>query len=188
MKQSDIIKQLSDRELTQQLILSQLLIATTAFILSFFLFGSLSDWFHYFKWDTHDFFVYGFIPATVIVAFDLIIIRVFPKKHYDDGGINERIFKNRSVLYIGTISLFVAVAEELLFRGAIQTTFGYFIASLVFALIHIRYLRKPVLLASVLLTSFFIGYLFEITENLNVTITTHFFVDFLLGLFIRFKK
>src|SRR5699024_1952914 len=188
MKQSDIIKQLSDKELTEQLILSQFLIAVSALILSFFLFDSVYDWFDYFKWDIHQILVYGFLPALIIVLLDLIVMRIFPKKHYDDGGINERIFKNRSVLYIGIISFIVAISEELLFRGVIQTTFGYFIASLIFALVHIRYLKKPVLLVSVLLTSFLIGYLFKVTENLTVTIITHFFVDFLLGLLIRFKK
>src|SRR5699024_11474282 len=59
---------------------------------------------------------------------------------------------------------------ELLFRGVLQTTFGYIPASVIFALVHVRYLSKPVLLISVLLISFFIGYLFEVTGNLYVTI------------------
>ncbi|WP_404453206.1 type II CAAX prenyl endopeptidase Rce1 family protein [Oceanobacillus kapialis] len=49
-------------------------------------------------------------------------------------------------------------------------------------------MKKPVLFISVLLVSFYIGYLFEQTGNLIVTITAHFIVDFLLGLTIRFYK
>lgn len=188
MKQSEIMKQLSDKELKQQLLLSQLFIAATAIILSFFLFDSVSDWLLYFNWDIEEIFMYGVLPGITIVVFDLVIIRLFPKEAYDDGGINERIFRNQSVIYIFSISLLVAVSEELLFRGVIQTVFGYFSASILFALVHIRYLKKPVLFISVLLTSFFIGYLFMATENLVVTITAHFLVDFLLGLMIRFKK
>lgn len=188
MKQSEIMKQLSDKELKQQLLLSQLFIAATAIILSFFLFDTVLDWLLYFNWDIEEIFMYGVLPGITIVVFDLVIIRLFPKEAYDDGGINERIFRNQSVIYIFSISLLVAVSEELLFRGVIQTVFGYFSASILFALVHIRYLKKPVLFISVLLTSFFIGYLFMATENLVVTITAHFLVDFLLGLMIRFKK
>src|SRR5690625_1741473 len=112
---------------------------------------------------------------------------ILPKKYFDDGGINERIFKNQSIFNIFIIALIVAVSEELLFRGLIQTIFGYFIASTLFALVHVRYLRKPVLLISVLLISFYLGYLYEITNNLFVTIFAHFIVDFLLGVIIRYN-
>lgn len=188
MKQSDIIKQLTDKELKQQLILSQCIIIIIAITLSFFLFDSFLDWFTYFQWDLKEILIYGVIPGLIIVGIDLIIIYLVPKEYYDDGGINIRIFRNQSVFYIFSLSLIVAVSEEMLFRGVIQTTFGYVVASLIFALLHVRYLRKPVLFISVLLTSFYIGYLYMITANLVVTITTHFIVDFLLGLMIRFKK
>jgi len=188
MKQSEIIKQLSDQELKKQLLISQLFLVVISLVLSFFLFDSFANWLLYFRWDVQEIIYYGLLPGLIIVGFDLIVIRIFPKKYYDDGGINQRIFENRSFLYIFYISLIVAVSEELLFRGVLQTSFGYLIASLLFALVHIRYLRKPVLFMSVLFVSLYIGYLFEITGNLNVTITTHFVVDFLLGLIIRFKR
>ena len=86
------------------------------------------------------------------------------------------------------LSFTVAFAEELLFRGVLHTTFGYFIASTIFALAHFRYLTKPILFISILFVSFYIGYLFEITGNLVVTIAAHFIVDFLLGLFIRLQR
>src|SRR5690625_3487599 len=98
------------------------------------------------------------------------------------------MFQNRSIGDIFLLALIIAISEELLFRGIIQTTFGYFIASLIFALVHLRYLKKPVLFLSVLLLSFYIGFLFKITGSLLVTITMHFTIDFLLGLMIRFQK
>lgn len=99
MKQSEIMKQLSDKELKQQLLLSQLFIAATNIILSFFLFDSVLDWLLYFNWDIEEIFMYGVLPGITIVVFDLVIIRLFPKEAYDDGGINERIFRNQSVIY-----------------------------------------------------------------------------------------
>jgi hypothetical protein len=188
LKQSEIIEQLSDEELKQQLFLSQGLFILLSLILSFFLFDHVTDWLLYFNWEPKQIFLYGVIPGLIIVLIDIILILALPKRYYDDGGINERVFKGKSVCYIFILSLTVAFAEEVLFRGVLQTTFGYLIASTVFALVHVRYLTKPVLLISVLFVSFFIGYLFEFTGNLLVTITAHFIVDFLLGLFIRFQR
>ena len=110
------------------------------------------------------------------------------QKHFDDGGINEKLFRNQSVGSIFFIALTVAICEELLFRGVIQTTFGYLFASSLFVVLHTRYLKKPVLLGLLIVTSFLIGFIFEVTSNLLVTITFHFVVDFVLGLYIKFSK
>ncbi|MGP4107404.1 lysostaphin resistance A-like protein [Virgibacillus sp. L01] len=185
--QSEIIKRMTDKELKKQIIFSQLVLLVISLLSSLILFDNMADWFVLFHFNLQDIAYYGVLPGIIIVAIDIIFIYLFPKKYYDDGGINDRIFKNRSVLAIFTISLLVAISEELLFRGVIQTTFGFVVASTIFALVHIRYLKKPVLLLSVLIVSFYIGYIFVLTENLFVTITAHFFVDFLLGLVIRFK-
>lgn len=83
---------------------------------------------------------------------------------------------------------FIAIAEELLFRGVLQTVFGFFSASVIFILVHFRYLNKPVLLISVIVTSFLLGFLYEATGNLYTVIVTHFIVDFLLGMIIHFKR
>lgn len=188
MKQSELIQQMSDKELKQQLFISQFIFIAFSIILSFFLFEKMSEWLNYFRWLPGQIFYYGIIPGLIIVGIDLVLMYIFPVRYYDDGGVNERIFRQRSVPGIFIIALFVALSEELLFRGVIQTTTGYVFTSVVFALIHFRYLKKPVLLISVIFISFYIGYMFEITENLYVTITSHFVVDFLLGLLIRFRR
>jgi len=188
MKQSEIIKQLSDHELKKQLIISQTLFILLSIFLSLLFFESFLDWYLLFKWNINEIFLYGVIPGLIIVIIDFIIMWLCPKKYYDDGGINDRIFNNETVASIFVISLYVAISEELLFRGIVQNVFGYIFASLLFAIIHIRYLRKPVLFISIMIISFYIGYLYELTHNLLVTITAHFLVDFVLGLVIRFKK
>ena len=188
MKQSELIKQLSDRALKINLVISQVIFLGIALLLSFFLFDHFSDWATLFIWDIQEVIYFGALPALCIVGMDLLLMRMLPESAFDDGGINERIFSYRSISFIFSVALLVAVSEELLFRGVIQSTFGYVPASILFAVVHFRYLRKPVLFLSVLVVSLIIGYLFVITENLFVTITLHFIVDFLLGLFIRFKK
>lgn len=188
MKQNELIQQMSPEELKKQVILSQLFFLLIGIILSFFFFDHYSNWFFYFKWDPNEILYYGLVPGLIIVIMNVILVRIIPKRYFDDGGINEKLFKDRSISDIFVIAFIVAISEELLFRGVIQTTFGFIFASSIFALVHIRYLKKPVLLISVLLVSFYIGYLFVLTENLLVTIFTHFIVDFLLGILIRFQK
>lgn len=188
MKQSELIKQLSDKELKLNLLFTQLLFLGISILLSLFLFDHFSDWLLLFDWQLKEIFYFGIIPAFIIVLIDILLINLLPDTAFDDGGVNRRIFGDQPASFIFGISLLVAVSEELLFRGVIQSTFGYLFASILFAIVHIRYLKKPVLLLSVLLVSFFIGYIFSVTENLIVTITLHFIVDFLLGLYIRFRS
>lgn len=188
MSQSERIKQMTDEELTKSIVLSQILLLLLSIILSLFFFDQFVDWFKLFQFDPWELFYYGIIPGLVIVIIDITIIKIFPKKFFDDGGINERIFKNRSIGSIFFLSILIAISEELLFRGVIQTTFGLFFASIIFALAHFRYIKKPLLLTVVIIVSFYLGYLYMITENLLVTICAHFIVDFMLGLIIRYKK
>jgi membrane protease YdiL (CAAX protease family) len=188
MRQDELLQEISDETLKKALILSQFTLLLLSIILSIFLFDHFLDWYTYFHLNIKEIIYYGMIPGLIIVVIDLILLYSLPKQHLDDGGLNQRIFQNRSITEIFFLTIMIAVCEEVLFRGVLQTTFGYIIASVVFALVHLRYLKKPVLLASTLLISFYIGYLFEITGNLMVTITAHFIIDFLLGLMIRFQK
>jgi uncharacterized protein len=183
MTQAEIIKRLSNKELTIQLYISQGLIFLLAIISGFFF---IENWFTLFSFDYIEIFKYGVIPAIIIVLIDFLLMYFLPEKYYDDG-INERIFTNLSFIQIPIFVSIVAISEEMLFRGVIQTTFGYIAASLIFALVHFRYLFKPVLLVSILFVSFFIGYMFEITNNLTVTIIAHFLVDFILALVIKIR-
>lgn len=188
MKQNDILQNISDKDLKKSLLFSQALFLLISLLLSLILFERFFDWFQYFNVNLKEIFYYGLVPGLMVVMIDLVLMKVLPKHHLDDGGINERVFQNRSVPDIFFLTLVIAISEELLFRGVVQTTFGYFSASVIFALVHFRYLKKPILFISVLLLSFYIGFLFKITGNLFVTITMHFIIDFLLGLIIRFQK
>jgi len=187
MKQSEIIEQLTDHELRKSVIYSQILFLIISLLVSFLLFDSLEEWTSLFHLDMKEIVYFGLFSGIIIVVVDLIMISLLPKSLYDDGGINKRIFSGMSLPNIFFLTLLIAVSEELLFRGVIQTTFGYMIASISFAFVHFRYLNKPVLLISIIFVSFLIGYMYEHTGNLLVTITSHFIVDFLLGLVIRYK-
>ncbi len=178
---------MSQREVIQALFFSQLLFLIVALIISFFLFSSFSNWLDLFYWDAHDIIVFGGLSSVAIVLVNIVLYKVFPPSYLDDGGINQKIFTNQSVWNILWLTLLIAISEEALFRGVLQTTFGYIPASIIFAVVHIRYLTKPVLLIAVVAMSFYLGYTYELTNNLFVPMMIHFLIDFLLGLYIRNK-
>ncbi|QTM99686.1 CPBP family intramembrane metalloprotease [Sediminibacillus dalangtanensis] len=185
LSQAEAVQQLSGSQLKIQLYLSQLLLLLLAFGLSLWLFPSFHQWLELVSWNEGDLLFYGLIPGLIIVLTDLILMRWLPEQAFDDGGLNKKLFTNSSVVEVLIIALIVAVSEEALFRGVLQTEFGYLTASVIFALVHVRYLTKPYLLLSIVLISFYFGWLYELTGNLLVTIAAHFVVDFILGMLLR---
>ncbi|ARK30268.1 CPBP family intramembrane glutamic endopeptidase [Halalkalibacter krulwichiae] len=184
-KQREIVAELTDRQLVLNVYLSQFIMLLLAIILSFFVFDHWIDFLELFQGNLLTVVFLSGAIATVIVMVDLLMERVFPKEWLDDGGINERVFRGLTIPKLFLLCAVVAIAEELLFRAVIQSTFGLIIASSVFALIHIRYLDKPVLFINVCLASFLLGGLFYWTGSITVTIFTHFLIDVILGLIIR---
>ena len=185
-KYNQIITELTDKELLYHLYLTQIILLGISLILG----AILYDHFSYIQnidLLDHHILTIG-IPAGVIIVFaDVLLMKLLPASFYDDGGLNERIFKNRHVFHIFVIALFVAFSEELLFRGIIQTKVGLVLASIIFAIIHYRYLFNWYLFFNIILLSFLIGFIYQWTGNLAVTIMMHFVIDFLLGLYIKFR-
>ncbi|KMJ59788.1 CAAX protease [Bacillus sp. LL01] len=184
-KQAEIIKHMSPKELVYHLYLSQLAFFIIGLVLAFILFENFASFLKILEWNLIDFFVIGTLVGIAVVGMDLLLMKRIPKELFDDGGINEKMFQTRSVPHIFFLAFIISAAEEFLFRGVIQTHFGIWVASILFALLHIRYLHKWFLFLSVVLLSFLMGYLFEITGSLYVTIWTHFLIDVLLALKIR---
>lgn len=178
---------LTEKELLFHLVATQILLLTISAILGMILFDSLNEFKNLFIWDDISILTVGVGAAVLIVIVDLLLMKYLPPSFYDDGGLNERIFKNKSVLQIALIAAMVAFSEEILFRGIIQTSAGLIITSIIFAVVHYRYLFNWFLFLNIILLSFLIGYIYMETENLLVTIVMHFFIDFLLGLIIKFR-
>lgn len=188
MNQAEIVKDMTVGELHRVLYMNQLLFLLLGIGISLFGFESIGKWASLFKFDWYEIILLGILPAIMLVGIELLLTRVLPAETFDDGGINEKVFKGQSVGKVALISLVVAICEEILFRGVLQVIFGFIITSSFFALMHVRYLRKPLLFIGIVATSFIIGYLFELTNNLIVVIAFHFVVDFLLGLHISRQK
>ena len=184
-KQADLLKSISNETLILNVWLTQVIVVITSLILGFILFDDWASFWGVFQFSDWRILTIGVTVGIGIVLLDFVLMKVLPESFYDDGGINQRIFQSISIPHIIILSLAVAVCEELLFRGVIQTNTNIWIASLIFALVHYRYLFNLFLFCNVTLLSFFIGFLYDQTGNLVVTITVHFIIDCLLGIYMN---
>ncbi|MCA1063226.1 CPBP family intramembrane metalloprotease [Rossellomorea sp. AcN35-11] len=185
-KQGEIIQQLTKEQLTFHLYFTQFVLLTIAFGSGIFLFDRWSDFWGQFYMSL-DILTIGLTSGLVIVVVDIVLMKYLPAKYYDDGGVNARIFTDRSIGEIALLALCISISEEILFRGVLQFHFGLIISSIIFAIIHFRYWAHWFLIVNIVLLSFWIGFIYELTENLLVTISMHFMIDFLLGLYMRKK-
>jgi uncharacterized protein len=182
--QTELIQSMSDKEVLTHLYITQLLLLFLSLIIGWFFF----DWESFqklWRFSFRELIVYGAGSAFLVLIADFLMMRYLPADWYDDGGINEKIFRSRSIPHLFFLCLLIAFSEEILFRGVIQTNFGLVAASIIFAVLHIRYMTKIVLFAMVILLSFFLGYIYELTDSLWVTIFSHFLIDFVLAVKIR---
>jgi uncharacterized protein len=187
-KYKDILEELSDKELVKHLYMTQLILAIISTVLGWFLFDGLESFLQLFKWTDPYIWWIGVPAGLLVVCMDLLFMKYLPHSYYDDGGLNEKLFSSRSGWEIIFISLIVATSEEILFRGILQTHVGLIASSIIFALIHYRYLFNWFLFVNITLLSFLIGVIYEWTGNLLVTITMHFIIDALLGFVIKRKE
>lgn len=189
MKKSyeQLIKEMSDRDLMLSFVFTQILLIGISIILGAILFDHFSSFLSLFHWKDVRILTYGGLAGIFVVVVDCILMKLFPS-YYDDGGLNEKFFSKKPIWQILIITAIVAIVEEILFRGVIQTHFGLVIASTIFIFVHYRYLFHWFLFLNITFLSFFIGFLYSITGNLLVTIFMHFLIDFLEGLFLKFVK
>lgn len=181
------IDQLDDHLLRFNLLLTQGIILLVAIVGSFFAhtWESFIRLFHFTGWSfTIDAVLFAFIVVTISEGLE----RIVPANWVADGEINQRIFRNLTIGKTAFLCMLVGVAEEWLFRGIIQWWLGNGWTSLLFTLIHLRYLKKPLLLIMVFGTSYGLGYLFELQGSLLIPIIAHSMLDFLSALIIRRRR
>jgi membrane protease YdiL (CAAX protease family) len=134
-------------------------------------------------WDI----IVGVFWGLIVVFLQIILYRILPQRYFDDGGINEKLFRTINPAHILFISALVSFVEELLFRGLIQNGIGLFWTSVLFTLIHFRYLQQWLLTIFTFGVSIIIGWIYLITNSLIAPVLTHFLIDAILGLLIHFQ-
>ncbi|WP_410514779.1 CPBP family intramembrane metalloprotease [Paenibacillus sp. BR2-3] len=138
--------------------------------------------------DSGHFVAWGLILAGIMLVVDFLLTYIVPEDSMDDGGINELLFRKRPVWHIVLIAAIVSVCEETLFRGAVQYAFGPYWTSILFAVIHIRYLRHWIPTGWVFLSSYGLGYIYIHSGSLWAPIVCHFVIDLFSGLVIRYRR
>ncbi|MBW7473482.1 CPBP family intramembrane metalloprotease [Paenibacillus oenotherae] len=180
------IDQIDDRLLLINLYATQAITLIIGLIWIFFqhrnpllLFGIPEGW---------SFALWGIGLAGLVIVVDLLISRFVPEDVSDDGGVNDRIFRGRPVWHIIVLSFIIAVCEETLFRGAIQQHIGPYWTSILFATIHVRYLRHWIPTGLVFSISYALGWIYIETGTLWAPVIAHFLIDMIMGLLIRFRR
>lgn len=135
-----------------------------------------------------NFLYWGAGLAAAMFLIDLALSKFIMEESMDDGGINNKLFRTRPVWHIAVIALVVSVCEELLFRGAIQHGIGPYWTSVLFAAIHIRYLRHWLPTGWVFASSYGLGYIYVQTGTLWAPIVCHFLIDLISGLVIKYRR
>lgn len=124
--------------------------------------------------------------ALSIVVASIAMDRFLPPHWQDDGNVNELVFGSMSPLMTVLVCISVGVGEEWLFRGVVQHFAGNLGTSVIFTVIHIRYLKKPLLFLSVFTTSMLLGLLYEWEGTLWPSITAHIAIDLLLAFYLQY--
>lgn len=134
------------------------------------------------------FVLWGVGFAALVLLIDVVISRFVPDDAADDGGVNERIFRTRPIWHIIVISFVVSICEEILFRGALQFAIGPYWTSIIFAAIHVRYLRHWIPTGLVFSISYGLGWIMIQTGTLWAPIIAHFLIDLIMGCIIRLRR
>jgi membrane protease YdiL (CAAX protease family) len=180
------ISEIDERFLIINLYITQLLVFVLGSIIMLFQKPSLVYLLSFSKgWHI---VLWGIVFAAAVLVVDLLISQWVPPEVTDDGGINEKLFKNRPLWHIALLSLVVAICEEWLFRGAIQASWGPYWTSILFAAIHIRYLQHWLMTGLVFSISYGLGWIYIQTGTLWTPIAAHFVIDFIMGCIIRYRR
>ena len=116
---------------------------------------------HLFSFHDIHMWLWGIGAGGLILSIDAVLMACVPKSWLDDGGLNQLLFENRSVVHVLVIAVVAAVSEEMFFRGVLQEWLGIWMTSVVFVLLHTRYLKKWLLVAAVFAISAGLGWLTE---------------------------
>jgi len=176
---------LSDRQIVRSFYSSQAFLLLVSALLFWLFHVSFHPLPPIVMFDMKEMILWGVIVGALVAGAEYVLSLILPPDWMDDGGVNQRLFAAMSIKQIVMSMLLVAVIEEWLFRGLIQTYLGWIVASVIFGVVHIRYLRKPVMLIIVLLLGVLLGYIFKTTGSLWPPMICHYVIDVLLGVMLK---
>lgn len=150
-----------------------------------------------FHWNRSDVIV-GIIASVPMLGMFIALLRwpVGPLVHTQRLLLEvvRPLFRRCTLVEIGIISLLAGVGEEMLFRGVLQGTISRWIrpeiglvaASALFGLAH---LITPTYALAASLMGIYLGWLWQVSDNLMTPIVTHAVYDFFaLCCLLRFRS
>lgn len=118
-----------------------------------------------------------------LFAIKLAIRYVSPEKLIVDEV--KDLAKNFTLLELAPVYLAAGIGEELLFRVVCIDLFGLLIASALFALVHVAYWKKPLMLLAVFVLALLLGGLYVLTESFLMCALVHFAYNLLVTKEVR---
>ena len=127
----------------------------------------------------------GTILGLLAVAMQIGIAVFLPERLWADDGTNA-FFTRLSYAHIVLLMALTALGEELFFRATIQSLLlrwipsvavGLAVAAAVFAVAHVRYVTRPVLLAGAWGIGLLLGWGYWFTGSIWTAVWAHFLVN-----------
>jgi membrane protease YdiL (CAAX protease family) len=179
------IDEMTDKAILLNLYITQAITLTVGFGIIYFQKNNPLGLFN--RVEPYTVLLWGGGFALLFLALDLLLSRWVPEEVTNDGGVNGKLFGNRSLWHIALISIVVAICEEILFRGAVQHVFGPYWTSILFAAIHVRYLQHWLMTGLVFSVSYGLGWIYLHTGTLWTPIFAHLLIDFVMGCILRYR-
>jgi len=175
----------SKKVLLLNIILSQALLVAAILVLKIFIIKenvSVAG-FLQFNLNLKSFFITA-AGSMLLVLLQVICYKYIPREKYFDE-LNFLLIQKFSLRDLFIIFTTGAIIEEILFRGLLQPFLGIVFSSMVFALIHIRYLTKIYIILEVFLMGIILGVVYQATGLLIVPIICHLLLNFLVAVMIK---
>ncbi len=127
-----------------------------------------------------------------LVLYGILLNHYIPSDKLDN---TNKTYQDFSLFKILVFMLLVAVFEELLFRGIIQSIafllidnkwIALVIATILFVLFHFNYFKNPIMLLNITLPGVVFGWLYFETFNILVPIFVHFLVNVIMTILYKF--
>ena len=111
----------------------------------------------------------GLICSMVVL---FVFLKIIPMKHMYNPNV-RLLADSFDIRFLALYFIPNGFYEELLFRGTLQPLLGLVPAALIFALVHISYYKKPIVLVETFIQGLVLGVLFQITGSIWVTTVAH---------------
>ena len=119
-----------------------------------------------------------------LLLVEILFYKYLPR-HELAEDLNRMLIEKFSGFELGLIFFVGALIEEFLFRFLLQSLLGVLLTSIIFALIHVRYIFKKFMLLEVFLLSIILGMAYKMTAMFYVPVVCHFMLNFITALLIK---